>query len=82
MTDMRDIKGVIKDRGLSITLVAQRLAEYKKGKYSLQNLSNKIRRRSLRYEEALDLFEVMGYEMVLVRKKNTMAITRRTKNES
>jgi hypothetical protein len=69
-TDMTNIKSIITEAGSSLTEVAQLLSEKYKVPYTVQSLSNKIRRGSLRYSEALDIFEVLGYEMKLVKKQN------------
>ncbi|HCC07266.1 MAG TPA: phosphoribosylglycinamide formyltransferase [Clostridiales bacterium] len=40
-----------------------------KDKTSLQNLSNKLRRGSLRYDEILEIAEACGYEIAWMRKE-------------
>ncbi len=36
---------------------------------TVQNLSNKLRRKSLRYNEALEIAEALGYEIQWISKK-------------
>ncbi len=59
-----EIKSYIVRRGLTMQEVVNALnAEYGWSD-SVSNLSNKLQRESLRYTEAVQLAEVLGYEIV------------------
>lgn len=66
---MTNIKNIILNAGFSLTEVAHHMSVNKGLPYTVQSLSNKIRRGSLRYNEALEIFAIIGYEIKLVKKK-------------
>ena|GEM_PF-2465135 len=50
--------------------MAKLLSEkYGRPKYGISNLSHKLIKGSLRYEDALDIAEVLGYDIQWVKKK-------------
>lgn len=53
-----EIKGLIYTAGFTMTQVAEKL-----GDTSVQNLSQKINRGSLRYDELKEILEVIGYKV-------------------
>ena len=63
-----NIKAKIIDSGKTITEVAELLSQKKGEPASVQNLSQKIRRQSLRLVEAEEIADVLGYEIVWRRK--------------
>ena len=63
-----NIKAKIIDSGKTITEVAELLSQKKGEPVSVQNLSQKIRRQSLRLVEAEEIADVLGYEIVWRRK--------------
>ena len=66
-----NIKTIITAAGMSLTEVAQYLSEKYGRPYSVQNLNNKIRNRTLRLHEAEDIAEFVGYEIVWKKKLTT-----------
>ncbi len=60
----REIKSYIVREGLSMREVLERLSVTHKWSGSLSNFSGKLQRGTLRYSEAEDIAEVLGYEIV------------------
>lgn len=58
-----NVKTIIAAAGMSLTEVAEILEEKYRKPYSVQNLNNKIRNRTLRLSEAEDIAEIIGYEI-------------------
>lgn len=58
-----NVKTIIAAAGMSLTEVAQYLSEKYDRPYSVQNLNNKIRNKTLRLHEAEDIAEFTGYEI-------------------
>ena len=65
----REIKSNIVREGLSMREVLDRLAVTHKWSGSLSNFSAKLQRGTLRYSEAADIADVLGYEIVWIKKK-------------
>jgi len=64
------IKSLTIEQGLSLRDLAKLLSEkYGRPKYGISNLSHKLIKGSLRYEDALDIAEVLGYDIQWVKKK-------------
>lgn len=62
------IKAKIVESGYTMTEVVEELN--KRGKEgSIQNLSQKLSRGSLRYDEAVEIADVIGYEIVWKKKE-------------
>lgn len=59
-----EIKSYITREGLTMTEVVEMLADEHGWSESVPNLSGKLRRGSLRYTEAVELADVMGYDLV------------------
>ncbi len=64
----REIKSYIVREGLSMREVLERLSVTHKWSGSLSNFSGKLQRGTLRYSEAEDIAEVLGYEIVWIKK--------------
>ncbi len=64
----REIKSYIVREGLSMREVLERLSITHKWSRSLSNFSSKLQRGTLRYSEAEDIAEVLGYEIVWIKK--------------
>jgi len=66
-----EIKSYIVRSGKKMTEIVDIINRDKdeKDKTSLQNLSNKLRRGSLRYDEILEIAEACGYEIAWMRKE-------------
>ncbi|MCD8190276.1 MAG: LLM class flavin-dependent oxidoreductase [Clostridiales bacterium] len=69
-SDMRnEIKAYIVRQGMTMQEVVDLLADEYDWSDSVSNLSNKLQRESLRYREAVQLADVLGYELVWQRKR-------------
>ncbi len=69
MSVRSDIKTLLAENDISITSLAKKLSE-KTGKYySQSNISQKLMRQTLKYEEAKLIGEILGYELKFVRVK-------------
>ena len=58
-----DIKAYLVSSGYTITKLAEELNKRNGSDYTVQNLSNKIRKESLKYSEVLQIAEIIGYEI-------------------
>ncbi len=65
----REIKSYIVREGLSMRELLERLAVTHKWSGSLSNFSGKLQRGTLRYSEAEDIADVLGYEIVWIKKQ-------------
>ncbi len=64
-TELRnEIKAYIVREGMTMQEVVDRLAEEYDWSNSVSNLSNKLQRESLRYRDAVQLADVLGYDLV------------------
>ncbi len=69
MSVRTDIKTLLAENDISITSLAKKLSE-KTGKYySQSNISQKLMRQTLKYEEAKLIGEILGYELKFIRVK-------------
>lgn len=64
-----EIKACIVREGLTMSKVVERLADEYGWSSSVPNLSGKLRRGSLRYSEAIELADVLGYDLVWHKRK-------------
>ena len=64
MNTRNEIKAYIIREGMTMSEVVEKLAEEHGWSASVPNLSGKLRRGSLRYREAVELADVLGYEIV------------------
>jgi hypoxanthine-guanine phosphoribosyltransferase len=64
-----NIKAKIIEEGKTLTEVAELLSQKYGDPVSIQNLSNKIRRKSLRLADAEDIADVLGCELVWKKKE-------------
>jgi hypothetical protein len=64
-----EIKSYITREGLTMTEVVEMLADEHGWSESVPNLSGKLRRGSLRYTEAVELADVMGYDLVWLKRR-------------
>ncbi len=65
-----EIKGYIASSGWTITQITEELNRRNGTSYTMQNLSSKIRKESLKYHEILEIADIIGYEIVWNRKSN------------
>ena len=59
-----EIKAYIVREGMTMQEVVDRLAEEFDWSNSVSNLSNKLQRESLRYRDAVQLADLLGYDLV------------------
>lgn len=64
MDTRNEIKSYIVREGMTMSEVVERLADDYGWSSSVPNLSGKLHRDSLRYREAVELADVLGYELV------------------
>ena len=64
MNIRNEIKSYIIREGMTMNKVVERLSENYGWSSSVPNLSGKLRRGSLRYGEAVELADVLGYDIV------------------
>lgn len=63
-----EMKALFAKEGLTMTEVLNRLAEKYDWSRSVPNFSAKLRKESLRYREAVEIADVLGYKIVWERK--------------
>ena len=64
MNIRNEIKSYIIREGMTMNEVVERLSENYGWSSSVPNLSGKLRRGSLRFGEAVELADVLGYDIV------------------
>lgn len=69
MNVKNEIKALIVRTGLTEKEVAERLAEKYGRSSSASNLSNKLARETLRFIEAVEIADVLGYDLEFVKRK-------------
>ena len=69
MNVRNEIKAQIIRAGMTMQEVVDQLAEEYGWSDSVANLSAKLQRESIRYEEILELADVLGYEIIWQKKK-------------
>lgn len=69
MNIQREIKSYIVREGLSMREIVERLVVIHRWSGSLSNFSGKLQRGTLRYREAEDVSDVLGYDIVWVKRK-------------
>ena len=69
MTTRNEIKAIIVREGMTMSEIVEKLAEQYGWSASVPNLSGKLRRGSLRYQEAVELADALGYDLVWQKRK-------------
>ena len=69
MNVRNEIKAQIIRAGMTMQEVVDLLSDEYGWSDSVSNLSNKLQRESLRYTEAVQLADVLGYEIIWQKKK-------------
>ena len=64
MTMRNEIKVVIVREGMTMAELVEKMAEQYGWSGSVPKLSGKLRRGSLRYREAVELADALGYDLV------------------
>jgi len=69
MSIRNDIKVLSIKASCNFTEIAKELSEkYNKG-YTVQNLSKKLGNKTIKYQEILDIADILGYEIKWVKKE-------------
>ena len=71
MNIRNEIKAQIVRAGMTMQQVVDLLSDEYGWSDSVSNFSNKLARGSLRYQEAVQLAEVLGYELVWQKRRDT-----------
>ena len=71
MNIRNEIKAQIVRAGMTMQQVVDLLSDEYGWSNSVSNFSNKLARGSLRYEEAVQLAEVLGYELIWQKRRDT-----------
>jgi len=69
MNYRNEIKSYIVRTGMTMSQVVECLAQKNGWSRSVPNLSDKLKRGSLRYGEAVELADVLGYDIVWQKRK-------------
>lgn len=70
MSIMNDLKKVLLDVNISLTELAEALSKKLGKRYSMQNLSNKLRNATITHREMLVIADILGYDLQFIRKKD------------
>ena len=70
MSIMNDLKKVLLDVNISLTELAEALLKKLGKRYSMQNLSNKLRNETITHREMLVIADILGYDLQFIRKKD------------
>ena len=66
MRTINEVKSLAAQKGTTLTGIAQFLPERINKKYSINNLSNKLRADTIRYSEMKIIAEALGMKLVFV----------------
>ena len=69
MSIKNEIKSQIVRAGFTMQEIVDRLAEEYDWSDSVSNLSAKLQRESIRYKEVVELADVLGYDLVWVKRR-------------
>lgn len=58
-----EIKSLIAKKGMTLKQVCQILSEKTGKPYSGNNITNKLRRKTIKFEEAQAILEILGYKL-------------------
>ena len=69
MNSRNEIKAIMVREGMTMTEVVEKMADQYGWSASVPNFSGKLRRGSLRYQEAVELADALGYDIIWQRRK-------------
>lgn len=58
-----ELKSLIAKRGLTLKRVCELMTEKTGKNYSGNNITNKLRRKTIKFEEVQIIFEILGYKL-------------------
>ena len=64
MNTRNEIKAILAREGVTMSALVRQLSERCGWSNSVSNLSTKLRRGSLRYHEAVELADALGYDLI------------------
>ena len=64
-----EIKSILIREGMTMAEIVEKMADQYGWSASVPNFSGKLRRSSLRYQEAVELADALGYELVWQKRK-------------
>lgn len=64
-----EIKKLAVDNGITLTYLAEVISRQKGKKYSVQNLSTKLKKGTANFNELNIILDEMGYEIIFNKKK-------------
>ena len=70
MSIRSEIKYLLSEENYTITKLAEQLSIITGKKYTMKNLSQKLKRNALKIEEYKLIVGILGYELKLIKKKN------------
>ncbi len=69
MNIRNEIKAIMVREGITMSESVEKMANQYGWSASVPNLSGKLRRSTLRYQEAIELADALGYDLVWQRRK-------------
>lgn len=70
MNIRNEIKSILIREGMTMAEIVEKMADQYGWSASVPNFSGKLRRSSLRYQEAVELADALGYELVWQKRKD------------
>ena len=65
---INDLKKILLDVNISLTELAAALGKWLNKPYSMNNLSNKLRKETITHREMLIIADILGYDLKFVRR--------------
>lgn len=69
MNIRNEIKSILIREGMTMADIVEKMADQYGWSASVPNFSGKLRRSSLRYQEAVELADALGYDLVWQKRK-------------
>ncbi|MBS5801565.1 MAG: hypothetical protein KIC80_00935 [Brachyspira sp.] len=69
MSIVNELKKILLDVNVNLTELAQALGKRLSKPYSMQNLSNKLRKETITHREMLIIADILGYDLKFIRRE-------------
>ena len=69
MSIVNELKKILIDVNVNLTELAQALGKRLSKPYSMQNLSNKLRKETITHREMLIIADILGYDLKFIRRE-------------
>ncbi|HIS35216.1 TPA: LLM class flavin-dependent oxidoreductase [Candidatus Scatousia excrementigallinarum] len=69
MSIINELKKILLDVNVNLTELAQALEKRLGKPYSMQNLSNKLRKETITHREMLIIADILGYDLKFIRRE-------------